>query len=108
MRLDRNSFAGTAADVTTVDLADIAPGDVQAGLWKSRIANFDIEVVGNDASVTVTGKGPFASSAHQDISGGTFAIGGGKISVQGFCLSELEFTTAGGAYTINITREVAE
>lgn len=106
MRIDKNSFSGDAAATTTVDLNDLAAGDVQQAKWCNHPANFDVEVLGNDAAVTLKGKGPFSTSVAQDVTGGSFAIGGGKIAIQGFALKEMEFTTAGGAYTINIVRAV--
>lgn len=73
------------------------------------LANFSIEVIGNDAAVTLTAKGAFAGSGFLAVSGGTFAISGGHQKIEGFALSELKFTRTGTtSYTINITREIAE
>lgn len=106
MKIQRGTFSSTAADYT-VDLralsADALPGDTQ------YLADFDIEVIGNDAAVTITGKGPFASSTFLPFEDGTFAINGGKRSITGFCLAEIKFSRTGTtAYTINITRQIAE
>ena len=104
MKIHRGSFSSTAADYT-VDLRtlshDSLPSDVQF------IGDFDIEVIGNDAAVTITGKGTFASSTFLPITDETFAIGGGKRAISGFCLSEMKFSRTGTtAYTINITRQI--
>lgn len=100
------SYAGDAAGTTEVDLSLLGgSGDYFAQLV-FHPADFDIEVVGNDAAVTVEGTGPFTSSGTFDVTGGSFAIGGGKVAVQGFALKDLVFTTVGGAYTINIIRAV--
>ena len=106
MKLNRKIVTSVLA-VETVDLktldASSDAGDVQ------RIANFDIEVIGNDAAVTLTAKGAFTGSDFLAVSGGTFAISGGHQKIEGFALSELKFTRTGTtSYTINITREIAE
>ena len=107
-RLDSKSFAGTTADTTVVDLSLLgAPLSLSKALLFEP-ADFDIEVVGNDAAVTVEGVGPFTSSEAVAITDGSFAIDGGKISILGFALGSLEFTTAGSAYTINIIRKISE
>lgn len=100
--------AGGATSTTTLDLKS-TPSD-EGGLIVGHtyaLANFDVEVVGNSAPVTLKSKGPFASSVAFDLSGGTFAIGGDKISVKGYGIGSLEFTTAGGAYTFNVIRHVS-
>lgn len=106
MRTDRYTVTTTTAD-TTVSLTALSPGDSSAAGLVNQMADFDVEVVGNDAAVTMTGKGTFASSAHFSITDGSFAIGGGKKSIQGFALSELKFSRVGTtSYSINITRRV--
>lgn len=106
MRNDRYTTTSTTAD-KTIDLALLAGDDVNATALTKRLASFDIEVIGNDAAVTITGKGTFASSTFLPITDGTFAIGGGKRAISGFCLSELKFSRTGTtAYTINITRQI--
>lgn len=106
MKTNRASFAGGAASSTSVDLSTLEIGAITPAADNYVIADYDVEVVGNDAAVTLKGKGPFSTSVLLDITDGSFAIGGGKISIQGFCFSEFEFTTAGSAYTINITRQI--
>lgn len=105
MKIHRGTFQSTAADFT-VDMrtisADADAGDVQF------LADFDIEVIGNDAAVTITVKGSFSSSVFLAVDEGTFAISGGKRSISGFCLSEIKFSRTGTTpYTINITRQIA-
>jgi len=108
MRIDRYSVSSTTAE-TTIDLALLAPNDVSAAGLCKRLANFDVEVIGNDAVVTITGKGTFASSTFLPFTEGTFAISGGKRSISGFALSELKFSRTGTtAYTINITRQIGD
>lgn len=104
MKIHRQSYTVTTADYT-VDLrtlaADAEAGDVQ------RLADFDIEVVGNDAVVTLTAKGSFPTSEFLPVTDGTFTIGGRKVSCIGFTLAELQFSRTGTTeYTINITRQI--
>jgi len=104
MQINRNSYTVDTAEFT-VDLrtltADAQPGDVQ------QLADFDVEVIGNDAVVTITGKGSFPTSTFLPFTEGTFAISGGKRSISRFTLSELKFTRTGTtSYTINITRQI--
>jgi len=105
MQIDRQTYAVATAEFT-VDLRTITahcqPGDVQS------LAEFDIEVVGNDTAVTMTGMGSFAGSAHFAFADGTFAIGGGKRAPVGkWNLAEIKFTRTGTTpYTINITRQI--
>lgn len=105
MKRAAKSYTSTSS-VETIALIDIdegVDGDV------AKIANFSIEVIGNDAEVTLTAKGAFAGSGFLAVSGGTFAISGGHQKIEGFALSELKFTRSGTtSYTINITREIAE
>lgn len=106
MQINRQSYTVTTADYT-VDLRSLShealPGDVQ------QLANFDIEVIGNDAAVTITGKGSFPTSTFLPFTDGTFAIGGGKRSVSNFSLAEIKFSRTGTtSYTINITRQIGD
>ena len=106
MRIDRYSVESTNADLD-VDLSLLAPNDINAQGLTARIADFDIEVVGNDAVVTVTAKGSFSSSDFMGLDNGTFPISGGKSKMSGFCVTELRFSRTGTtAYTINITRRI--
>lgn len=102
-----SGIAGAAASTTTVDLRTAIPvsgAEVDGQVW--MIGDFDVEVVGNDADVTLKGKGPHPASVALSVTDGTFSTGGGKVSLKGFNFAEFEFTTAGGAYTINITRQI--
>ena len=71
-------------------------------------ANFDIEVVGNAAVVTVTAAGPFTSSATGAVNDGDFPIAGAKKSVKDFSLGTLTFTSAATPFTVNITRKILD
>jgi hypothetical protein len=112
MRYARGSKAGTAAATTTFDLSTelesvrVPSEKIIDDVYE--VADFDIEVVGNDAEVTLAAVGPFSTSTALSVTDGTFAIGGGKILVSGFAFGSLEFTTSGGAYTINIIRRIDE
>lgn len=70
------------------------------------LANFDIEVVGNAAAVTVKGTGSFTNSAPFDVTDGSFAIAGGKRKIEGFALATLTFTSAATPFNINIVRKI--
>jgi len=102
MILHRKTFDGLANTITTVDLSSL---DDALGLHQ-YLCDFNIEVSGNSAAVTVTGKGSFADSAFRDIAGSPIAIGGGHTSASKYALSALNFTTTGGAYKIMITRQI--
>lgn len=106
MRIDRYSVESTTADLD-IDLSLLAPSDVNAQGLTARLADFDIEVVGNDAVVTVTAKGSFSSSDFMSLENGTFPINGGKSKLEGFSVEELRFSRTGTtAYTINLTRRI--
>jgi len=108
MIYDTWTITSTSAE-STIDLRLNQNGDQKISGQANKIANFDIEVVANDAAVTMTGKGSFASSVFHTFTDGTFAIGGGKRSISGFALSELKFTRTGTtSYTINITRQIGD
>lgn len=101
------NIAGAAAGDTLVDFLTLVDDNgKKTAEYAKHIANFSIEVIGNDADVTVTGKGGFSSSDFHSVTGGTISSGGGMIAIQGFALAQMTFTTAGGAYTINIVRAV--
>lgn len=88
---------------TVVDLSAIAPFRPN-DIYEPCL--FSIEVSGNDAEVTVTAKGPFASSAEVDITDGTFPIGGAVKYINDAALSQLIFNRVGTtAYNINIIRK---
>jgi hypothetical protein len=72
------------------------------------IADFDIEVLGNAAAVTVKGKGPFANSVELDITDGTFAIAGGKRKTNEFALGSLIFTSAEVPFSVNVIRRIKD
>lgn len=86
-----------------IDLKDLgAPDDIQV----FDIADFDVEVVGNAAAVTMQGKGAFTTSATLDLTDGTFAIAGGKRKIEQFSLGALIFTSASTPFTVNIVRRI--
>ena len=103
------SYSSTTA-VTTVNMRNMGTPGSPIGsdsLLVFEIADFDIEVVGNDAEVTMQAKGPFASSIPLAVSDASFAIGGGKVSLSGFAISELVFTRVGtDEININIVRKI--
>jgi hypothetical protein len=112
MKYSKVSIASTTA-VETVNLrtqlvstrvaSDVLSQDVEL------MGDFDVEVVGNDASVTMTAKGSFPTSDFVEVSDGVFAIGGGKKSMSGFSIAELKFTRTGTTeYDINILRRIEE
>jgi hypothetical protein len=70
------------------------------------IADFDVEVVGNAATVTMTGTGPFGNSAAVALTDGTFAIAGGKRKIESFALGKITFTSASVPFNVNICRRV--
>lgn len=94
-----------SASPYTIDLKEIAEG-VDGHVF--MIADFDIEVLGNSAAVTVKGKGPFANSVELDITDGTFAIGGGKRKTNEFALGYLVFTSSSTPFNINVIRRIKD
>lgn len=89
--------------VSTRVATDVLAQDVEL------LANFDIEVIGNDAVVTITAKGAFDSSDYVDVIDGTFAIDGAKKTISGASLAELKFSRTGTTpYSINIIRRIEE
>lgn len=104
MLMAHNQYTASASPFT-VDLKDIAEG-VDGHVF--MIADFDIEIVGNAAAVTVKGKGPFANSGEFDVTDGTFAIGGGKRKTSEFALGALVFTSASVPFSVNIVRRIKD
>lgn len=102
MILHRKTYDGVTNSSTVVDLSAL---DV-LGL-SQHLCDFNVEVSGNSAEVTMKGKGSFADSQMLPVTDASFAIGGGHIALNGFALSQFEFTTTGSAYKIMITRQRA-
>lgn len=94
-----------SASPFTIDLRQIGEG-VAGHVF--LIADFDIEVLGNAAAVTVKGKGPFANSVELDITDGNFAIGGGKRKTNEFALGALIFTSASTPFSVNVIRRIKD
>lgn len=108
MTTHSGSFVSNTAEFT-VSLSELSPGSLLSSHWLKRLCDFDIEVVGNDAEVTLEAVGPFPTSTPFDVSGTTFAIGGGKVSIENFAVAEFVFTRVGTTeYTINIVRRILE
>lgn len=113
MKTHQKSYTATASPFV-VDLTKISdlgvPGQdgFDAPLTYS-LADFDIEVTGNDSDVTVTGTGPFSNSTAKAITDGVFpATTGGKKSISDFALAKLTFTYSGAAgFTVNIVRRIS-
>lgn len=103
MILHRKTYDGETNASTVVNLAAL---DV-LGL-SQHLCDFNIEVSGNSAAVTVKGKGSFPDSQMIAVTDSSFAIGGGHVALNGFALSQLEFTTTGSAYKIMVTRQSAD
>lgn len=103
MKEARGSFTASSSPYV-VDLRalsyEVLPGDVQS------IADFDIEVIDNAATVTMTGTGSFANSDPVSFTDGTFSIGGQKRKIEGFSLASLTFTSAATPFNINIVRRI--
>lgn len=99
----QKSFTSTTA-VTEIDLTQLTPFDPNS---KFDISDFDIEVIGNDAVVTMTAKGPFTNSIAGAVTDGTFAIAGAKKKIEKAALGSLIFTRVGTtSYSINVSRKV--
>lgn len=100
------TYTSTTANFE-VDLAQNQQSDLGIVGECFEISDFDIEVTGNDAAVTLTAKGPFPTSTYNALTDGVFAISGGKRSISGFALRYLNFSRTGTTpYTINIVRRV--
>lgn len=105
MKFAHNSYASTTAE-TIIDLRDLQEG-VAGDVF--QLCDLDVEVVGNDAEVTMTAVGPFPGSGEFAVTSGTFAIGGSKVSVSDFAIGQLVFNRTGTtAYTINIVRRIKD
>jgi hypothetical protein len=108
MNLHSKSYSVSTASYTIV-LADLAIDDVNSNALVRSIADFDIEVIGNDSIVALTAIGPFSNSGQFAVTDGSFAINGGKLKIEGFALGQLVFSRAGTtAYTINVIRRIQE
>jgi hypothetical protein len=102
-KLHAKSYTANASPYT-IDLS-LMGAPLEAEL-KFEIADFDVEVVGNAAEVTMQGKGAFSTSATLDLIDGTFAIAGGKRKIEQFSLGALIFTSASTPFTVNIVRRI--
>lgn len=102
MILHRKTIDGTTNATTTVNMATLFD---DAGITQ-YLCDFNIEVTGNDASVTMKAKGTFADSEPADVTNGTIAINGGHVVMQKSAIAEFQFTTTGSAYKIMITRQL--
>lgn len=112
MQSNKKSYTATASPFV-VDLTKIGDLGVlgQDGFGASdsySIADFDIEVTGNDSEVVVTATGPFANSTAKTVVDGTFpANDGGKVIVRG-AIAKLTFTFSGAAgFAVNIVRQIS-
>lgn len=104
MKTFQRSYVSTEAE-TTIDLRSIGPGGVSDDVF--LLGDIDIEVVGNDAAVTVEVVGPFSTSQPVAPADNSFAIGGDKKLIEGFAVGSLVFTRAGTTeYHINICRTI--
>lgn len=112
MQEHQKSYTATASPFV-VDLTKISdlgiPGQdgSDAGLTYS-LADFDIEVTGNDSEVTLTATGPFANSTAKAVTDGTFPVTvGGKKTISNFAIARLTFTFSGTAgFAVNIVRRI--
>ena len=112
MYLHQKSYTSTASpfvvDLRTIgDVGVLGQEGANAGLVY-ELADFDIEVTGNDSEVVLTGTGPFSNSAAKAVTDGTFAITiGGKKTISKSALGSLTFTFSGSAgFIVNIVRKV--
>lgn len=98
------SFTSTTA-VTEIDLSLLSPFDPNSVF---AISTFNIEVVGNDAEVSIEVVGPFNNSIEQTPeSESTFPIGGKTLVIEDAALGKMIFTRVGTtSYSINITKSV--
>lgn len=103
--LHAKSYTASASPFT-VDLRLM--GTPSESMLVFEQANFDIEVVGNAAAVTVTATGPFSSSLPFALTDGEFPIAGAKKSIKDFSLGSLTFTSAATPFTVNITRKILD
>lgn len=104
MKSFQKSYVSTEAE-TTIDLRAIGPGGVADDVF--LLADIDIEVVGNDAAVTLEVIGPFSTSQPLAPEDNSFAIGGDKKLIEGFAVGSLVFTRVGTTeYNINICRTI--
>lgn len=108
MRAHQKSYPVTTSPAT-IDLRVLQVSGSNEYLAFVPVDHLDIEVVGNDGTVTIKGKGPFPTSEFFAIDQSTIDPEGGKISVQGFSIAELELTHAGtDPYTVNVCRVVSD
>lgn len=112
MYLHPKSYTATASpfvvDLRTIsDIAGLGLDGANAGLV-FELADFDIEVTGNDSAVTMTAKGPFANSEDKAVTDGVFVITtGGKKTITDSALGSLTFTYPGTAgFVVNIVRRI--
>lgn len=112
MNAHQKSYTATASpfvvDLTKISDLGIAGQDGTDAALTYSLADFDIEVTGNDSDVTVTGTGPFPTSTAKAITDGVFtASTGGKKSISNFALKSLTFTYSGAAgFAVNIVRRI--
>lgn len=106
MRTDRRTYTiGTTP--ATVDLSLMTTEDVNSGHYLNSIADFCLEMEGNNAEATLKGKGTFSNSTFKSITDGSFASGGGMVSLTGFSLSAFEVTTTATLpIYLNVTRQI--
>lgn len=96
------SFTSTTA-VKEVNLSELSPFDPNSTYEAST---FNVEVVGNDAEVSLEVVGPFPNSIEQTPeTESTFPIGGKTLVIEGAALGKMVFTRVGTtSYQINITK----
>lgn len=104
-KLHNKSYAASASPFT-VDLREI--GNTSDADLVFELADFDIEVFGNTAEVTMSAKGGFLSSPEFEVVDGTFAISGGKQSIENFSIGELIFTSAATPFSVNVVRKIRD
>lgn len=106
MKASQKSYVSTTAE-TTVDLRSMGAPGISNDVF--LLCDLDVEVVGNDAAVTVEVVGPFSSSEPFSPTDNSFAIGGGKKSIENFAVGSLVFTRVGTTeYNINISRVIRD
>lgn len=102
MKLHRKTINGATNTSTDIDLAALF--DDQGAT--QYLCDFNIEISGNSATVTLSAKGTFPDSQFVALNNGTIPINGGHYVAEKFAFSSIRATTAGSAYKIMITRQL--
>ena len=112
MPTHQKSYTATASpfvvDLTKISDLGILGQDGFDSALSYSIADFDIEVTGNDSAVTMTATGPFPNSEAKAVTDGVFDITtGGKKTISNAAIAKLTFTYSGAAgFTVNIVRRI--